>query len=446
MSSSLARSHFPEEDEMGDGPAQHLSVAPQRYAAPKTAAVDGMNNRFTQQQQVAQPAMAGGLPFSPAFGGSPQAQAQAQAQAQIMQMQIQMEMMRLQALQAQQYQAQLNVQNGQRRMGFNPPATAGPMTTSFNVEQPPRRMASNQLRNLAAPAEEQQVPMTAALGGKFGGRFPGRLSDDEDSSSAPTRVISGGLTLGAMAANASPAATADKGPSKADGASTWRRGSVTVPARTISPSVKITPPPTERVSPPPALAAPKSRPSPLSFNLNAAAFVPAVALVNQNDAIAAEESTSSASDGSAHSSPITSEENMRPPPSPREEASKKLYEGLGIGRPIPSTSPVPVVGSAAQRVFSQAVRMPRGPPSGADELGPKNFATRIRRKAIGGLGALIESRERRDVMVEAYWEPSSDAERHWSSRLAWGRIYQPESTKSLQRLFTPYLFFFLFAC
>lgn len=96
MSSSLARSHFPEEDEMGNGPAQHLSVAPQRYAAPKTAAVDGMNNRFTQQQQVAQPVMAGGLPFSPAFGGSPQAQAQAQAQAQIMQMQIQMEMMRLQ--------------------------------------------------------------------------------------------------------------------------------------------------------------------------------------------------------------------------------------------------------------------------------------------------------------------------------------------------------------
>jgi hypothetical protein len=54
-----------------------------------------------------------------------------------------------------------------------------------------------------------------------------------------------------------------------------------------------------------------------------------------------------------------------------------------------------------QRVLSQPVRQPRGPPSGADELGPRNFATRIRRKAIGGLGALMDARERRDV-VEAY--------------------------------------------
>ena len=53
------------------------------------------------------------------------------------------------------------------------------------------------------------------------------------------------------------------------------------------------------------------------------------------------------------------------------------------------------------RLVSTPVRQPRGPPSGAEELGPKNFATRIRRKAIGGLGALMGARERREV-VEAY--------------------------------------------
>jgi hypothetical protein len=86
------------------------------------------------------------------------------------------------------------------------------------------------------------------------------------------------------------------------------------------------------------------------------------------------------------------------PLSPREEASKKLYEGLGIGR-LNSASPdeqqYPTVSVTSHRVVSQPTRQPRGPPSGADELGPKNFATRIRRKAIGGL---MDARERREVV------------------------------------------------
>jgi hypothetical protein len=95
------------------------------------------------------------------------------------------------------------------------------------------------------------------------------------------------------------------------------------------------------------------------------------------------------------------------PLSPREEASKRLYEGLGIGRPSSSISnngadsvQVPIV-AVINRVVSQPVRQPRGPPSALEELGPKNFATRIRRKAIGGLGMLIGARERREL-VEAY--------------------------------------------
>lgn len=83
----------------------------------------------------------------------------------------------------------------------------------------------------------------------------------------------------------------------------------------------------------------------------------------------------------------------------REEASKRLYEGLGIGRPAPIAAPT----SVASRQVSQPARQPRGPPSGVEDLGARNFATRIRRKAIGGLGALMDARGRREsLIIEAY--------------------------------------------
>jgi hypothetical protein len=112
-----------------------------------------------------------------------------------------------------------------------------------------------------------------------------------------------------------------------------------------------------------------------------------------------ESSSSKSSSRSSPSTPNSGSSFDRPPLSPREEATKKLYEGLGIGRPAPVAPIVPA--AVPQRVLSQPVRQPRGPPSGADELGPRNFATRIRRKAIGGLGALMDARERRDA-IEAY--------------------------------------------
>lgn len=110
------------------------------------------------------------------------------------------------------------------------------------------------------------------------------------------------------------------------------------------------------------------------------------------------------SSGSSRSggSPRTPSSHEMPPLSPREEATKRLYEGLGIGRPAPSPSPVSVPQppqAAPIKAASQLLRQPKGPPSGADELGPKNFATRIRRKAIGGLSGLLETRERRDIEV-----------------------------------------------
>jgi len=111
---------------------------------------------------------------------------------------------------------------------------------------------------------------------------------------------------------------------------------------------------------------------------------------------------SSSSSGKTHSSPTTprsSASSNEIPLSLREEASKKLYEGLGIGRPS-SASPeqYPAVSVVSHRMVSQPTRQPRGPPPSADELGPKNFATRIRRKAIGGL---LDARGRREV-VDAF--------------------------------------------
>jgi len=168
------------------------------------------------------------------------------------------------------------------------------------------------------------------------------------------------------------------------------------------PSVKITPPPGEGPAEsvvPSSSGHIKLRPQPLRFSVAVSQPLPVIAIDSSEvDADDASSSGSSRSGGS----PRTPSSHEMPPLSPREEATKKLYEGLGIGRPVPSPSPVAVPQPqqmAPIRVVSQPVRHPKGPPSGADELGPKNFATRIRRKAIGGLNGLLESRERRDIEV-----------------------------------------------
>ncbi len=203
-------------------------------------------------------------------------------------------------------------------------------------------------------------------------------------------------------------------PSKSDTASSWRRGgnnnSVLSGNRAVSsPSVKVTPPPSEdRTSPPPAIAeasspvtasGPKFRPQPLRFSAAVSQSLPTVAFDNADEDTDGEtqSSGSSVKSGASNSSPTTprSSSSNEMPLSPREEASKRLYEGLGIGRPVSATpsdqgqiNPTVSVAAVNHRMVSQPTRQPRGPPSGADELGPKNFATRIRRKAIGGLGML----------------------------------------------------------
>ncbi|KAF8901702.1 hypothetical protein CPB84DRAFT_1679595 [Gymnopilus junonius] len=445
---------FPEEeedDQLAEMPQQNLFS---NRNHPMTAAVDGSNNRFAHQQAT-RGMNPNSVPFSPGFAPNMMPQAQMQMQM------LQLEMMRIQAIQAQQYQAELlaqaqlqqqqqqllqQQQNRRTSLGFNPPATAGPMTNSFDLRaatlsaQMRRANQADQLRSQlgVAGGADDHVPMTAALGGRFGSRTtslnvppnqPGRF-DERGESHPPltpnsTTVISGGTSLGSPASNNGNSIL-----SKSDSASSWRRGgannSVLSGNRAVSsPSVKVTPPPTdERITPPPATEAsltspasttgPKFRPQPLRFNPSVSQPLPAVAIDNADDDTDGEthSSGSSVKSGASNSSPTTprSSSSNETPLSPREEASKRLFEGLGLSRPVSATpseqaanqtNPTTTPAVIGYRMVSQPTRQPRGPPSGADELGPKNFASRIRRKAIGGLGMLMGARERREF-VEAY--------------------------------------------
>jgi len=326
--------------------------------------------------------------------------------------------MRMQALQAQQLQAGLLAQSRQQNgQSYTSPSTAGPTTQSFDLHQATmnaqmRRPSQGELfRSQLGMSCEDQVPMTAALGGKFGSRATHPGLAEEGYATVPrgsfSTTTNGGASLGNSNFGTNPAP-----PSKSDTAVSWRRGgnnnSVLSGNRALSvnpgltPSVRVSPPPLDSRVSPPATTDPspvRTRPQPLRFTTITSQPLPTVAI---DDTDAEENSSGSSPRSSSHSSPSTPNSGSsfdRPPLSPREEATKKLYEGLGIGRPAPALPPVPA--TVPQRVLSQPVRQPRGPPSGADELGPRNFATRIRRKAIGGLGALMDARERRDV-IEAY--------------------------------------------
>lgn len=378
ISSGLHLSTFPEEEDHVHDQQSVFATQP-THRIPMTAAVDGPG--FAQQRGM----NPNSAPFTP-FMAQPPPQATQAFQMQMMQL----ELMKMQA--QQQYQAQIIAQaqmqqmQSPRRVSFNPPATAGPLNTSFDLRS---ATLSAQMRRSAQTAEDQ-VPMTAGLDGKFGSRISRVDFNDVPATPNSTTVISGGTSLGSPASN-------NGTPSKSDSAN-WRRGgnnNSVLSGNNRSPSVKVTPPPADVAVPPSPAPLGKSRPQPLSFNV-AAPVLPEVTIdtaEGEND----DEDSSSSEKSGFNSDPTTPSSNG-PPLSPREEAAKKLYEGLGIGRPV-----VPEQVALPARMASQPVRQPRGPPSGADELGPKNFATRIRRKAIGGLGMLMNSRERRELeFVEAY--------------------------------------------
>jgi len=373
---------FPEEDdEQGQYAQNAFANRGGNRIMPMTAAVDGPNNRFMQQQQDVNPNMGS---FGSAFAAQPN-----HVQAQALQMQMmQLEIIRMQTIQAQQYQAQLLAQSQQsaRRPNFNPPATAGP-TGSFDLRS---ATLSAQMRR-TRPQEDDQVPMTAALGGKFGSR-PSSLSsgpmgrfstEDYDDSSVPptpnsTTVISGGTSLGGVTPTANPSGSV----SKSESASNWRRGgnnnSVLRGANRPA-ALRTSPPPTERrLSPPPALASAslgKSRPQPLHFNGAAAQPMPAVAIDTSEGENDDGYSTSSSDSAASNSPPTTphSSSSIEISVSPPKDGAKVMPTGLGIGHP----TAVAVQKVASHRLASQPMRQPRGPPSGPDELGSRNFAARM---------------------------------------------------------------------
>ncbi|OJT13558.1 hypothetical protein TRAPUB_9912 [Trametes pubescens] len=428
-----------EEDELSNMMNQNMYIQNGRTRqAPLTAAVDGIPNRFLQQQQQQQQQqqsmnMNGSMNFNPLM--SP---AMAQNQLQQVQLQLmQMELARMQAIQAQQYQAELLAQaqaqaqqrrgqpqqNNRRAASYVVPSTAGPMNTTFDMRavsaqaQMRRANQADQLRSKLGVTDEQ-VPMTAAINGKFGSRMPSSGYDYEDDFSMGARVpatpsyttvISGGTSLGGMMggngnANNNGNGNVTNAPSKSDTAVSWRRAgnnSVLGGNRAVSsPAVRITPPPSERVSPPPGLIAPKVRPQPLRFTAETSAPTVSAVAIDADGGDGDDSSVSSRSNSSPSTPNSTTSGDV--PLSPREEAAKKLYEGLGLGRSVPTINVVVPQDSqmVVHRLVSTPVRQPRGPPSNNEELVPKNFATRSRRRAVGAL--LEHARERREIAVEAF--------------------------------------------
>lgn len=350
---------------------------------------------------------------------------QQQLQAQILQ-----EAQR-QMLYQQQQQQQQNF-SGRRRP--SEPATASPYTNSFAASAK-NRAVSALLEGPMTAGPEGRFPFTKHSAGLNPNAATFQLDGGEPTPASPLNnatvstnwrsaerqqpsvpmntpattsfnangVLSGGTYLG----SAAPAAAAVS-PAKHTLATSWRRPSV---ARTSdgnasrSPSPSSTSPPTVYVSTPEETSPVESRsasppthrakPQPLRFTINVPATIP-----DQDEAngIDGQVLMTMSRRNDSPSSPATPTSGSSTHSIAREEASRRLYEGLGIGRPTPQ----PVVESV--RHVSQPARQPHGPPSGAEDLGARNFAARIRRKAIGGLGVLMDARGRRSsiIEVEAY--------------------------------------------
>ena len=282
------------------------------------------------------------------------------------------------------------------------PSSAGPTQTSFDVRSNAvAQLRSSRLSGIEDIDEHGPFPMTAALGGKFGSRsLPSglnpaatsfKLTSESDFNAPPptpssTVVISGGTTIGGLgtpAVQTAPIAA----PSKSDTAVSWRRGSTTTstvgrlspPKHSLAtppspPKVAVSGPVEEfrRSTPPNGTA--KYRPQPLRIAGNTSPQVSALSVEQEGDAPA-----SPASSNGSHST---------------AEGLKK-YEGVGMGRPH-------IGGAAVNQAFvrvSQPVRQPRGPPAGAEDLGSKNFASRIRSRASIA-GPLV--RPASSFVVEAY--------------------------------------------
>lgn len=366
------------------------SFAGMRYSAPMTAALDGRAPRFQQQQQqqmqFMQQAQLAAMTGMPGMLNSVDP-----AQAQLLHLQL-MQAMIAQQQQAQKLQAEVALQhhvamalNSQRQpsprvpsQGSRIPSTAGPSQTAFNL--PP---------NSAQPARQDQpfgfddendfgaVPMTAALGGKFGSRGntsglnPNaptfKMSSDADqqtpltpaappNTASTTVVISGGVSLGGPNVPTTPNPGA--GSSKSDSASSWRRPSNATPPVGIrsgtppKPIGRQSPPMIGNTSPEVAKYSPSENPAPLPryrpqpIRLRESGpFAPSVTIDHDQG------------------QPLYSLSKLGKPPSPTgSNSSGESFKGV----------------TAVIR-HSLPVRQPRGPPASVEELTMKNFARRTGR-------------------------------------------------------------------
>ncbi|KAI6105762.1 hypothetical protein F5141DRAFT_1125915 [Pisolithus sp. B1] len=433
VSSSFQQPAFDDEDldQVGELFTQHLHIHNSNGLAGAgsfSRALDGSNNGFVRQRVASQKGLnPNSVPFSPAYSqevqqpaSSADAQLHAYQQMQLMQLEIlrlqNAQMQRNQQVQAVVLAEALRQQAKRNVSGLNSAsAMAAPTTSSFDIgpNPPARRPCQAELLKaqlgISGTSPQEKVPMTATTGGRYGARsaastiaFPSAPQAPESCSPPRQTFIHGGASY-RSSPPLSDAADEENAPSKSDAATSWRRGSTTNSVlsglrttSTASLRVKITPPPGERLSPPPTGSTlGKLRPRPLSFISTGVRGVPTVTIDSEHD------DTVSSSSSASTSIPLTpSSSHDMTFLSPREEAAKKLYEGLGVGRPTPSVvSGLP--SGLQQRLASQPIRQPRGPPSGSDELGPKNFASRIRRRAIGGLNVLMDARERRES-IEVY--------------------------------------------
>lgn len=360
-------SSFPEDEEVNDlsNMMAHGAHISNRYNPPRTAQPDFATAPYQQQQHWS------GMQTH-VHQGHDMAPASAYSSQQDMQLQMmQMELMRLQALSQLQQYAQYR-QDSQQFAGQ-------PALQQNGIAQ--GYPAQNAIHYGPLP-----VPMTAALGGKFGRRSSHSAILEEDHSNL------GGRRQPVQGVNGVAQGIA---PSKSDCAVSWRNNS-------NEPSLGRD----GHIGQGRPLATKRSRPEPLE--LRSISGPDLEFAIHRETSESSNDSSSTKSDGEPVSSTPTTPVSGNSSGSltaAREEASKKLFRGLGVGRPsihvtAPSESTLPV--NIVKAVgYSQPVRQPRGPPASAEELGAKNFANRIRKKAIGGLEALLEARERREGVPAA---------------------------------------------
>lgn len=375
---------FIEENEMDNlaGMMSHGMHISGLYNHPRTANCDLSTAPFPYQQQQqwsgmqahANPQLASQGHFAANYANQQDVQLQM----------MQMELMRLQALSQLQQYTQYRHDN---------PQPVGQASMLQNGHLSFQQVVGSDLPDQSGNYVHFPVPMTAAIGGKFARRPSHSAGYEEDVNAYGSRrfpstnlaqanngVVSGSLRTDSASQNMAP--------SKSDSAISWRNNlnepaltGEAIPGPRRSPFLR------------------KTRPEPLELGV-ASGPVHDLAL-NMEAVESSNESSSSKSDGEQVSStpttPVSGNSNGSLTAA-REEASKKLFQGLGLGRPsihitAPSESTLHV---PSNRIVSQPMRQPRGPPASADELGTKNFANRIRKKAIGGLEALLEARERRE--------------------------------------------------